>query len=49
MALCAGCLSGCLQEDSFDSVKIDGEMSTVFRTGSGPSYMHSRTRTGISF
>lgn len=48
-ALCAGCLSGCLREDSFDSVKVDGEMSTVFRTGSGPSYMHSRTRTGISF
>ena len=49
LALCAGCLSGCLQEDSFDSVRVDGEMSTVFRTGSGPSLMHSRTRTGISF
>ena len=48
-ALCAGCLSGCLREDSFDSVKVDGEMSTVFRTGSGPSHTYSGTRTGISF
>ena len=49
MTLLAVCLAGCLQEDSFDSVKVDGEMSTVFRTGSGPSHMYGRTRTGISF
>lgn len=49
MVLLAVSLTGCLQEDSLDSIKVDGEMSTVFRTGSGPSYMHSRTLTGISF
>ena len=43
------CLTGCMQEDSFDSVKVDGDITTVFRTGSGPSHMSSRTRTGISF
>ncbi len=43
------CLTGCLREDSFDSVKVDGEMSTVFRTGSGLSHAYGRTRTGISF
>lgn len=47
--LLAVCLTGCLREDSFDSVKVDGDMSTVFRAGSGPSHMYSRTRTGISF
>lgn len=49
LMLLAACLTGCLQEDSLDSVKVDGEMSTVFRTGSGPSHMYGRTRTGISF
>ena len=49
MVLLAVCLTGCLQEDSLDSIKVDGEMSTVFRTGSGPSHMYGRTRTGISF
>lgn len=43
------CLTGCLREDSFDSVKVDGEMDTVLRTGSGPSHAYSRTRAGISF
>ena len=42
-------LTGCAQEDALDSIRVDGEMVTVFRTGSGPSLMHSRTRTGISF
>ena len=49
MVLLAVCLTGCLQEDSLDSIRVDGEMSTVFRTGSGPSHMYGRTRTGISF
>lgn len=49
LTLLAVCLTGCLREDSFDSVKVDGEMSTVFRTGSAPSHMYGRTRTGISF
>lgn len=49
LMLLAVSLTGCLREDSFDSVKVDGEMSTVFRTGSAPSHMYSRTRTGISF
>lgn len=49
MLLLAVCLTGCLQEDSLDSIRVDGEMSTVFRTGSGPSHMYGRTRTGISF
>ena len=42
-------LTGCMQEDTFDSVKVDGDITTVFRTGSSPSHMSSRTRTGISF
>ena len=49
MVLLAVCLTGGLQEDSLDSIRVDGEMSTVFRTGSGPSHMYGRTRTGISF
>ena len=49
MMLLAVCLTGCLREDGVDSIKVDGEMSTVFRTGSGPSHMYGRTRTGISF
>ena len=49
MVLLAVCLTGCLQEDSLDSIRVDGEMSTVFRTGSGPSHLRSRTSTGISF
>ena len=43
------CLTGCLRDDGLDNVKVDGEMSTVFRTGSDASYAGSRTRTGISF
>ena len=27
-------LTGCMQEDTFDSVKVDGDITTVFRTGS---------------
>ena len=42
-------LTCCVQEDTLDSIRVDGEMATVFRTGSGPSLMQSRTRTGISF
>ena len=49
MVLLAVCLTGCLQEDSLDSIRVDGEMSTGFRTGSGPSHLYGRTRTGISF
>ena len=43
------CLSGCSQEGSFDNIRVDGDIVTVFETGSGPSHMYGRTRTGISF
>ena len=49
MTLLAVCLTGCLQQDTIDSIKVDGDMTTIFRTGSGPSHMQSRARTGISF
>lgn len=46
MMLLATCLTGCLQEDN---IKVDGDMTTVFSTGSGFSHAQSRARTGISF
>jgi len=40
-------LTACMQ-DSMDSVKVDGDVTTVFSTGS-TSGIRSRTLTGISF
>lgn len=43
------CLTGCSQEGGFDNIRVDGDMVTVFETGSGPSHLRGRTSTGISF
>lgn len=49
MLLFACCLVGCLGEDSFSDVKVDGSMTTVLGTGSASSGGGSQMRTGMSF
>ncbi|WP_298067530.1 hypothetical protein [uncultured Mailhella sp.] len=49
-AVLAATLPACSQDgDSLDRVRVSGDMTTVFRTGSGGQMQGNRTRTGIDF